>query len=62
MASSLAEGEIPACLTVSSDYDACAYCDYQAVCGYEPGNPVREIARLDRAEVLEMLREEEENG
>lgn len=60
MAESLAGGGIGARPTNSPDHDACAYCDYRAVCGFEQGDPVREIAKLDREAVLKRLEEEED--
>lgn len=62
MAESLSEGEIGAVPTISDDYKTCEYCDFRAVCGFEPGDPIREIAKLDRAAALEMLRKEEADG
>lgn len=54
MARTLREGDIaavPACGSV----DACAWCDYRAVCGHEAGDPVRLIAKQDAEEVWKDL-------
>lgn len=58
MAVTLRQGDIaavPACGAV----DACAYCDYRAVCGFEEGLPMRYIAKKDAADVWNDLAAEE---
>lgn len=62
MASQLSEGMIQSLPVSSGDYPACQWCDYRTVCGYEEGNPVREIAKIDRETVLNILEQEDDNG
>lgn len=59
MARTLREGDIAA-LPACGAADACAYCDYKAVCGFETGQPVRYIAQQDAAEVWKELAQQEE--
>lgn len=59
MAETLRRGDIaavPACGAV----EACTYCEYRAVCGFEPGDPVRFIAQQDAATVWKELAAEQE--
>ena len=35
--------------------DACKWCDYRSVCGYETGDKLREIPKLKSEEVLKIL-------
>ena len=59
MAKTLHNGEIefnPA----KDKYDACKYCPYISVCGYEEGKNCRNIVAMSKDEVLEKLNEEEE--
>ena len=58
MASALTNGNIDAQPMETPDYPACAYCDYRAVCGFEEGDAVREIAKMDREAVLKLLEKE----
>ena len=63
MGEALMDGKIPARPVDSPDYPACAYCDYKPLCGFEDGDPVREIAKMDREEVLGFLiAGDEQNG
>jgi ATP-dependent helicase/nuclease subunit B len=55
MGEALHGGQIAAKPVEDVVYPACTYCDYRAVCGFEEGDPIREIAKLDREEVLRML-------
>jgi ATP-dependent helicase/nuclease subunit B len=55
MGEALHSGQIDARPMEDASYPACTYCDYRAVCGFEEGDPIREIAKLDREEVLRML-------
>jgi len=60
MALNLHKGEIPA---LPVDENTCKYCDYSSVCGFEDGDSYREILKADNGEVIEMLKNgEEENG
>ncbi|MCL2056492.1 MAG: PD-(D/E)XK nuclease family protein [Oscillospiraceae bacterium] len=59
MGEALMGGRIPAYPVDSADYPACAYCDYRPLCGFEENGPVREIAKLDREEVLKLLEQED---
>lgn len=60
MAATLRSGDIAAQPAQSGDLDACAYCDYRAVCGHEADDPVRLIADRDAAAVLKELAAQEE--
>lgn len=52
MASQLYSGDIAA-LPCCRDHDIpCDFCDYRTACGFEPGDPVRELLKLDRADIL----------
>ncbi len=54
MAATLRKGDVaavPACGSV----DACAWCDYRAVCGHEAGDPARLIAKQDADAVWQEL-------
>ena len=55
MAVGLTQGEIGAVPMAAADYPTCAYCDYRAVCGFEEGDRVRDIAKMDREAVLKLL-------
>ncbi|HIW74582.1 MAG TPA: PD-(D/E)XK nuclease family protein [Firmicutes bacterium] len=54
MAETLRRGDVAA-LPLAGEIDACAWCDYRAVCGHEPDDPVRFLAARDAASVLEEL-------
>jgi ATP-dependent helicase/nuclease subunit B len=43
-------------------YDACAWCPYLSVCGYEAGKNCRNIDVFSKKEVFEQLEKEEENA
>ena len=58
MADSITGGNVAAVPVDSADYTVCRYCDYKTVCGFEEGDPIRKIAKLDREKVLRMLEEE----
>ncbi|MGN1126017.1 MAG: hypothetical protein ACI4RI_01120, partial [Ruminococcus sp.] len=65
MAETLHRGEIefnPA----MDKYNACQYCPYLSVCGYEEGKNCRQILKLSKEEVMEELnkheKEESENA
>ncbi len=61
MACTLRQGDIAAVPAVGS-YQACQWCDYAAVCGHEEGDECREIADLDRKEVIRLLSQDETEG
>lgn len=58
MAENLAEGKIPAYPIDTAQYPTCDYCEYRKVCGYETGDPVREISKKDRRTILKELEEQ----
>jgi ATP-dependent helicase/nuclease subunit B len=58
MAAALSQGGIAAHPVDAPDYPICAYCDYRALCGFEDGDAVRKIAKLDREKVFELLESE----
>ena len=62
MAEELSRGTIPAYPINTNDYPTCSYCDYREVCGYEEGDPIRTIERMNNKEVMEKLEEEEEDA
>ena len=43
-------------------HDPCAWCAYHNICTHEPGDPVRQIAQMDRQAVLEAMGKEEQDG
>ncbi len=57
MASTLRSGDIAA-LPATGQVDACRWCEFRPVCGHEPYDPVRYIAKRDDADILKEL----ENG
>mgnify|MGYP002541496069 CR=1 FL=1 len=57
MAETLRRGDIAA-LPAGGAVDGCEYCDYRAVCGHEPDDPVRLIVRRDTAQILQELEKE----
>lgn len=59
MASCLGNGAIEACPIEADDSTACEYCNYREVCGFEPGDAVKRIAKLDRDEFFKLIEEEE---
>lgn len=60
MAETLRSGDIAAVPASGETVDACAYCDFHAICGHEPDDMVRYIAKKDTAEVLQELEKSEE--
>ncbi len=52
MARQLYSGDIAALPCCRGDEAPCDFCDYRTACGFEPGDPVREIIKLDRADIL----------
>lgn len=63
MAKSLYDGKID-CIPVKGKEDACKYCDYKSVCGFEEGKAVNTILSLDNDEAMEIIEQEaeKENG
>jgi len=59
MAEELGKGKIPALPVDGGDYDTCAYCDFRKVCGFEAGDAIKSIAKIDRAEFFKRLEEEQ---
>ena len=57
MAHCLSCGKIPAQPLHSADFDPCGYCELAPLCAFEPGDAHRTVPKLDRDEVLAMLRE-----
>ncbi|MCL2107062.1 MAG: PD-(D/E)XK nuclease family protein, partial [Oscillospiraceae bacterium] len=57
MAHQLQAGKIPArpYQKEGSDEPACKFCDYQSVCGHEPGDPVKRGRKLEHKEALARL-------
>lgn len=62
MAEFLGKGAIDACPIDENGRLTCEYCDYSAVCGFESGDPAREIAKLDREKFFKLLEEEERDA
>jgi len=61
MAAALGDGKIGAFPTDSDGQSACAWCDYRAVCGFEEGDAVKTVEKIDRKTFFTLL-EEEDNG
>ena len=59
MVDALLAGKIPARPIDDTEYNVCAHCDYRSACGFESGDPVREIAKLDRDAFFKELEEEQ---
>lgn len=54
MATELSSGKVDA-TPAAVCYVACEYCPYSSVCGHREGDPVRNIFKLDRKEILREL-------
>lgn len=63
MGGALHSGEIPA-YPCGENFipKPCSYCEYSSICGYEDGDSVRNIDRLNHAQALAALGEEDEDG
>lgn len=59
MGERLHRGEIPVLPDARPDHSACKYCDYAAVCGYEPGDPAREMQDYGKFDDVKKLLEKE---
>lgn len=60
MAQSLYDGKIGRKPAKGSGNDACTYCDYKTVCGFEEGKPVRRIESMKNSAVFEIIAPKEE--
>ena len=60
MGESLLAGDIAALPLKKGDSVTCRYCDYRAVCGRDPEDPVRELIKKNMNDVLADLEEQEE--
>ena len=60
MAQSLLDGDIER-NPVKSSLDACIFCDYNTVCGYEKGKKSNNFKSADNAEILKQIKEETKN-
>lgn len=56
IARSLLGGKIERMPSKGTKIDACAYCDYKNVCGYEDGKSCRSVENLKNADVLERMK------
>ncbi|HWP50348.1 MAG TPA: PD-(D/E)XK nuclease family protein [Clostridia bacterium] len=52
MAQQLYSGDIAALPSCRNGESPCNFCDYRTACGFEPGDPVRALVKLDRAAIL----------
>ncbi|MCL2579788.1 MAG: PD-(D/E)XK nuclease family protein [Oscillospiraceae bacterium] len=62
MADCLMLGRLPATPLRSADFDPCDYCEMGALCGFEPGDTHKTVAKMDRESVLKMLGEDDHAG
>lgn len=60
MAESLYDGDIVRKPVKGSGNDACKYCDYKTVCGYEEGKPVQKVETMNNSEVVDIITPKEE--
>ena len=60
MGETLLCGDVAALPLRKGDSVPCQYCDYRAVCGRDPEDPVRELVKKNMTEVLEDLEAQEE--
>jgi len=58
MADALLAGKIPAKPVDDAEYNVCEYCDYRSTCGFESGDPAREVAKLDRDQFFREIESE----
>lgn len=59
MAISLNDGKIYN-IPAKGEYDACAWCPYKAVCGFEDGDKQRDILKLDKERIAQELAQKDE--
>lgn len=57
IAGRIGAGEMPAVPLRSAQFSPCGYCDYQAVCGFEPGSPERMERSMNFKQAAELLDE-----
>ncbi len=64
MAQSLYDGDIKRYPVKGGSADACKYCDYKSVCGYEEGKPFNQKTAVSHKEAIEIINSEEgdDNG
>ena len=62
MAQSLYDGEVKREPIKSKSADACKYCDYKTVCGFEKGKPFRKNKKLEHSAAIEIISEEDGNN
>lgn len=62
MGESVYNGDIDRTPVKGCGNDACAYCDYKTVCGYEEGKPYRKIESINNNAVLEIINSKEADG
>ena len=60
MAESLFDGNVER-NPVKVSFDACEYCDYKKVCGYEKGKKTNMVLNLDNEDVLKKMGEDTDN-
>ena len=60
MGETLLAGDVAALPLKKGDSVTCRYCDYRAVCGRDPEDPVRELVKKNMNDVLAELEEQEE--
>ena len=46
---------------VKVSFDACEYCDYKKICGYEKGKKANMLLELDKETILKKMAEDEDN-
>ena len=61
MAETLRSGDVSR-KPAEGEYDACQWCPYLSVCGFEKGEETRQIKKWDRDAVLEELKKEGEDN
>ena len=59
MAETLHEGKIPPSPIHGNGIDACQYCPYHAVCGWEKGDAFRPLKSMKNDQVFDVIRQEE---
>lgn len=58
MAQQLFDGNVERNPVKGTSQDACEYCDYRSVCGFENGKKTRRIVGMSQSEAMEIIREE----
>ena len=62
MAEALYEGDVRREPVKGSGTDACRYCDYKTVCGFEKGKPFRKNVKLDHSAAVKAITGEDEGN